>query len=366
MKTVLVLGGYGTFGRRIATSLVRKGISVIIAGRHAKAADQFVDQLKSQFPDAKLDTAIFDMDTDLSLQLTRLKPYVVINTCGPFQMKDYHAAQQCIDHKIHYIDLADGRDFVNGITALNDRAQAAGVTVISGASTVPGLSSAVIEHYRHEFQTIDSLVYGIAPAQKTPRGLATTQAVLSYLGKPLKPAPGNQKVRYGWQDTYRQAYPVIGKRWMANCDIPDIDLLPEHYGIGDIHFSAGMESSALHLSVWLMSWLVRLGLPLNPVKHAQLLLRASHWFDWFGGLDGGMHMLLSGQDTNGEPKTIDWFIIAKQGDGLHIPTIPAVVLAEKLLTGQFKTVGAMPCLGLVSLSEYLAELEDLDITVYER
>jgi uncharacterized membrane protein len=40
--------------------------------------------------------------------------------------------------------LADGRQFVAGISSLDALAAAAGLTVISGASSVPALSSAVI------------------------------------------------------------------------------------------------------------------------------------------------------------------------------------------------------------------------------
>ena len=37
---VLILGGYGNFGKRIAELLTRQGVTVIIAGRdRAKAAD---------------------------------------------------------------------------------------------------------------------------------------------------------------------------------------------------------------------------------------------------------------------------------------------------------------------------------------
>ena len=148
---------------------------------------------------------------------------------------------------------------------------------------------------------MDSLVYGINPGQKAPRGLATTESILTYLGKPLKPW-GNHDKCFGWQDIYRQDYPELGKRWMANCDIPDLDLFTHQYGINNIRFSAGMESSALHLGMWMMSYLVRMGLPLNLSKRAKFLLAFSHVFDVFGTTSGGMHMLIKGMDHEASPK----------------------------------------------------------------
>ncbi len=173
------------------------------------------------------------------------------------------------------------------------------VCVVSGASTVPGLSSAVLEHFRSEFAEIDSLKFGISPGQQAERGLATTQGILSYVGKPLKPFPGHRHTVYGWQDLYRQPYPDIGKRWMANCDIPDLDLLPERYGIKSIQFSAGLELSALHLGLWGLSWLVRAGLPLNLPRFAKPMLAASNWFNGMGSADGGMHVIITGKDRDG-------------------------------------------------------------------
>jgi hypothetical protein len=365
MRKVLVLGGYGNFGKRIAEALVCSTVPVIIAGRNGEKARVLADELRQRYPNSPIESATIDAERDLMLKLqVALLPTVVINTCGPFQDKRYDVAEACIARKIHYIDLADGRAFVTGITSLDAAAKAAGVWVISGASTVPGLSSAVMEHYKSEFASIDSLRFGIAPGQKAERGLATTQGILTYVGKPLKPVAGDTKPRYGWQDMYRQDYPVIGTRWMANCDIPDLDLFPARYGIKRIQFSAGMENPLLHLGIWAMSWAVRWGLPLNLSRYAPFLLKASHWFDRFGSSDGGMHVIIKGTDANGQQHERRWFIMALNGDGPHIPCAPAIILAHKLASGTFPGAGATPCIGMVTLEEYMAELEPFNTKVF--
>ncbi len=360
MHNILILGGYGNFGKRIARALVAKGLGIIIAGRNRQKAECLASALGER---AKV--AIFDVHTALDEQLQRLKPSVVINTCGPFQGADYAVAKACIANKAHYIDLADGRDFVTNISQLDDEAKARNICVISGASTVPGLSSAVLEHYKSDFSKITRLKYGISPGQKAERGLATTKGILSYVGKQLQPFASATKHPHGWQDIYRQDYPGLGKRWMANCDIPDLDLLPQHYGIKKIQFSAGLELSPLHLGLWGLSWIVRLGIPLPLKRLANPMLKISNWFDIFGSADGGMHMIISGKGHAGENLTRTWFIIAKDGYGPHIPTVPAIVLAEKLARGEPLPAGAMACIGLVSLEEYLAELQDFGVEVIE-
>lgn len=361
MNQVLILGGYGNFGSRIATALAKDKISIIIAGRDRQKAEALRSKLQKAAPENNLAIADFDANKELDKQLALLKPRVVINTIGPFQTADYSIAKTCIQQQVHYLDLADARDFVTGITRLDTFAKENGVLVVSGASTVPGLSSAVLDHYKNEFGIIDSLTYGISPGQKAPRGLATTESILTYLGKPLKPWGKQQEKCYGWQDLYRQDYPGLGKRWMANCDIPDLDLFTQKYGINRIRFSAGMENSVLHLGMWLLSYLVRLGLPLHLPRHAKFLLAFSHAFDAFGTSSGGMHMLIKGIDKEGKPREIKWFIIAKDNDGPQIPCVPAILLAKKLLREKPALNGALPCVGLVTLDEYINELAGFSI-----
>jgi len=361
MNKVLILGGYGNFGKRIARMITRQNIPVIIAGRDQQKALSLLDTL----PPSLAEIAVFDVKKNLPEQLQALKPSVVINTCGPFQTSDYSIAKTCIAHSIHYIDLADGRDFVTGITTLDAEAKSHDVTVVSGASTVPGLTSAVIEHYLPQFSEIDSLRFGIAPGQKAERGLATTQAILGYVGKKLKSCAG-YPMRYGWQDLYIQSYPQVGRRLMANCDVPDLDLLPTKYGIKRIKFSAGMENPLVHLGIWVLSWFVRIGIPLNLPNYSAALLKASNWFDFLGSADGGMHVILQAKDKAGKLITKKWFIIALDGDGPYIPTIPAILLAKKIINGQFSTRGAMACVGLVILEEYLQELKHLKVFTFEQ
>ncbi len=360
MRPILILGGYGNFGKRISMSLAAAGYPVVIAGRNKVLADLHLKTLPGQGHGA----AAFDVYRDLKLHLAKLKPSAAINTCGPFQLADYSIAETCIDEAIPYIDLSDGRDFVCGISELDQSAKDAGIPVISGASTVPGLSSAVLKEFGPEFSQITSMKFGISPGQKAERGLATTKGILSYVGKPLRPYSSVKPSVFGWQDLYLQRYPEIGNRWMANCDIPDLDLLPKAYRVDKIQFSAGLELTPLHLGLWMMSWLVRLGIPIDLPRLSGPLLKISNWFNYFGSADGGMHILLDGYDHDGKSRHLGWFIVAKNRDGPQIPTIPAIILAKKIAKGEYPIVGAMPCVGLVSLPEYLEELSAFEVSTH--
>ena len=68
---------------------------------------------------------------------------------------------------------------------------------------------------------------------------------------------------------------------------------------------------------------------------------------------GGLHMIIKGKDREGKPYLRKWYIIVKDGDGPNVPTIPAIILARKLYRHQLNLAGVHPCVGLVTLSEYL-------------
>jgi hypothetical protein len=142
---VLIVGGYGTFGGRIVELLENEPRLVLfIAGRSLERARAYCktrDKAK-----AKLVPTTFDRDGDLSAHLVPLRPHVLVDASGPFQTYGqgrYRVIEACIAHGIHYLDLADGSDFVEGVHAFAPAARGAGVFVLSGVSSFPILTAAI-------------------------------------------------------------------------------------------------------------------------------------------------------------------------------------------------------------------------------
>lgn len=359
---VLIIGGYGNFGSYIARSLAADpAIRLIVAGRSRAKADAFAAKLGHGAKGHAL-----DLDHDIAAGIADARPDLIIHTTGPFQAQDYRVAKAAIAAGAHYCDLADARAFVTGIGTLDERARMADTAVIAGASSVPCLTAAVIDRYRPDFARLTAIRYGISAAQQTNRGLATTSAVLSYVGKRFmalkhgRPAPV-----IGWQDLHGIRYPELGLRLFGDCDIPDLDLFPARYpGLATLRFAAGHELKSLHLGTWALSWLVRWGLISNLADHAERLLKLAFLFDPLGSARSGFHMILSGEDYDSRPLERRFFLIARSGHGPYIPCMPAIILARSIAAGKPPSSGARPCLDLIELDEYLAALAGLDITAY--
>lgn len=237
--------------------------------------------------------------------------------------------------------------------------------MVSGASSVPCLTAAVIDAYLPDFADLEAVDYGITAAQHTNRGLATTSAVLSYVGKPMTMLRnGAMKTVHGWEDSHAERYPGLGWRLFGNCDIPDLVLFPQRYPtLKSMRFAAGHELKLLHVGTRILGALVRLGLIGSLSDHAEGLLRLAFLFDRFGSGRSGFHMILSGTDHNGKPKRRRFMLIARSGHGPYIPCMPAILLARRLAKGEVPQRGASPCVDLIDLDSYLTALEDLDISI---
>lgn len=137
--------------------------------------------------DHRIGKARLDISSpQLAGQLRQLSPDAVIHCAGPFQGQDYRVALASLAAGAHYIDLADGRAFVaNFAGAIDPIARKAGRLAVTGASTLPALSSAVIDTLIGRFASLEEIQLSIAPAQRAPRGAATVKAVFSYVGKPF-------------------------------------------------------------------------------------------------------------------------------------------------------------------------------------
>lgn len=361
MHTVLVLGGYGNFGAYISRALAQDdNLRLLIAGRDEKKARRFAAEIG--LPERQ--GIALDADvTSLARQLGAMAVNTVIHTAGPFQQQDYRVAQACIDAGCHYLDLADGRDFVAGIGKLDAAAHLAGVLVASGASSVPALSSAAVDYFLPEFSRLDSIRHAIVSGAKTP-GLATLRAVLGYCGKPfMRLEKGLWKGVFGWQDLHRRRYPApIGKRWLGNCDVPDLAVFAQRYpNVTTVTFHAGLGVPMAHLATWFFSWLVRWGIVNNMAEWAKSLHWISRRLEVLGPQDSAMHVELSGIDHQGRPLTRVWHILAGLHHGPHIPCGAAIALVRKLASGSVTERGAMPCVGLLTLDEYMGALVGLDI-----
>lgn len=355
MMRTLVLGGYGNFGARICRALAADaGIELLVAGRDARRATAFAESLGGGARGIRIDVQA----PDLADTLRQLGVALAIHTAGPFQNQGYGVPQAVAAAGAHYIDLADGRRFVCDFPGALDTAfRNAGRTGISGASTVPALSSAVVDHLAAGWQGIHGIDICIAPAQGAPRGEATLAGVLAYCGEPIRVWHGGRWTEQpGWAHPTKVAFARMKPRRGALCDIPDLELFPaRHAGVQSVMFRAALEVGLAQQAFAFLAFLRRVGVLPAPQKLAPLLHSAGRVFDALGTALGGMVVRVEGADASGRTARRAWHIAADDNHGPEIPCMAAILLARRLARGDALPAGAHACAGLLTLEEFEPE-----------
>jgi NAD(P)-dependent dehydrogenase (short-subunit alcohol dehydrogenase family) len=356
---VVVIGGYGNFGARVCRGLAGAGLEVIAAGRNPDEGERVFGDLPMKH--VRLDHAAPEFPSDLK----RLSPDLVIHCAGPFQSQNYRVARAALAAGSHYFDLADGRQFVSRFAqTLQSAARAADRLAVSGASSVPALSSAVITSLRSRLPVIEEIQIAIAPGQRAPRGRATLAAVFSYAGRPFKwVSDGAWRDAWGWQEMKRVRFYGLGPRWAAACDVPDLELLPRIYpGVRTVEFRAALELGVQQSALWLAASLRRHGVQVPLERWAGVLGWIASRMNVFGGTLGGMLVSVLGRRADGSRARAEWHLTADALHGPEIPCMPAVLLARKLAAGGVAQRGAFACTGFLSLPEFEREFARWRIT----
>ena len=354
---VLILGGYGTFGGRLARLLADEArLTLIIAGRSREQAEAFCAALSSQ---ARTVAAAFDRDGDPDAQLAALAPDIVVDASGPFQAygDPYRLVRAAIMRGICYLDLADGSDFVSGIAKFDTAAKARGVFVISGVSSFPVLTAAVVRRLAFGMTRIDSISGGIAPSPYAGVGLNVIRAIAGYAGKPVTLVrDGRETVGYGLTESRRYTIAPPGRLPLGSIrfslvDVPDLRVLPELWpGLRENWMGAGPVPEILHRALNICASAVRWKLFPSLLPLAGLMHRAINIVRW-GEHRGGMFVEVAGE-TDGARVVRAWHMVAEGDDGPFIPSMACEAIIRRCLDGRLPTPGARAATGDLELADY--------------
>lgn len=358
---ILLVGGYGTFGGRIVELIEdQPRLTLLIAGRSMEKATTYCRSRGS--PKATLVPALFDRDGDLTAQLEALKPDVLIDASGPFQAYGadrYRLIEACVAHRVNYLDLADGSAFVAGVAEFDAAAKANGVWMLTGVSSFPVLTAAVVRRLSPDMAHIDTIHGGIAPSPYAGVGENVIRAIASYAGQsvPLK-KDGALTTGHPFTEHMRFTIAPAGRLPLNNTlfslvDVPDLVALQELWPEArTIWMGAGPIPEILHRALAAFAWLVRLRVLSSISFLAPLMHVAMNHLRW-GEHRGGMFVAVEGRATDGTPLERSWHLLAEGSDGPLIPSMAVEAIVRRLLEGHVPAAGAR------------AAVRDLELDAYE-
>ncbi len=364
---VLILGGYGVFGGRLARLLIEGGFDVLVAGRSDAKARAFTTE------HGGMPITLFRKDATVE-RLSELGPAVVIDAAGPFQAyaegaDPYALPRAALAAGAHYMDLSDDADFAVGIAALDAEAKATGRVALSGVSSVPTISGAAAAELIASDPPLTDVALiesAIVPGNQAPRGASLMRAILSQSGRPLRLWRGGRwTTAPGWSDPARIEIEGLDPRRASLIGAPDLTLFPTRFGARSVLFRAGLEAQALHWGLWFASLFARVGLAKSLTPAATLFARIADLFRRAGTDRGGMLVRVEGRDAAGRPYSRRWSLVAEAGDGPFIPALPAALLAPKLIADGLPS-GTQAGLDPLTLSEVEAGLSRLRVTTQRK
>ena len=162
---ILLIGASGVFGSRLAERIaLEPNMALTLAGRRRAPLDALA---------AKIGGGAVRMLDRSRVEPRDLAGYdLIIDAAGPFQASTTTLVKAAIAARVDYIDLADGREWIASFPKFDLAARTAGVSLVTGASSIPALSHAVLDQLVAGWLEIETIWIGIFPGNRAPRGLS--------------------------------------------------------------------------------------------------------------------------------------------------------------------------------------------------
>jgi hypothetical protein len=345
--TVVVYGGHGFFGRLVVEDLLANtDARIVIAGRRAR---QSPISTRDRF-------ASSDLNDAASVRAVLVGASVLVNCAGPYQSQPLILIHEAIAAGVHYMDLAEDREFVCAAHECDEAARRAGVAVMSGLSVVPGLTALLVQMLRDRFDRVISIRTFVAPGTRGSRGPATVRSLLGGAGRPLRVLRESREHNArGWSEPeWIEFPPPVGWRLQylaietAGLDAPSRDFEAQR-----VEFKAGSEFPWLNRSLAVVARLRALtGFP--PLARLADAMRIFlKLLGRFGTDAGGVLVEIAG--TKKSEMLTEQVALIAENHGERIPSLPAAIAVAALLRGELTARGAVPLSTWISRARLFEE-----------
>jgi len=155
---VLVLGGTGRIGKPTSERVAKLAAvtRVTVAGRNRSEGARVASQIGSKATSAPVD--LFDHDRLVSLASQN---DLVVNTAGPDYKVADRVVRAAVDAGVHCIDISADPRATERILALDEKARASGLTIITGIGHSPGISNLMMMHAARQLDEVEEVHFDV-------------------------------------------------------------------------------------------------------------------------------------------------------------------------------------------------------------
>jgi len=312
--TILVLGANGTLGLRITTLLEQliPDVTLITASRSLSTRHQHEHRSVDIADPSTYNKAFHGV-------------HYIIHAAGPFSHDPTPLVSYCLDHKIHYLDIAEDPAFLNQIFKVASQYPSPQSYVIPGCSTVPGLVAVLSQRLQQQNKTerIKEIQVFLNMGSKNPVSFGLIFSLLRPLGTRLP----NGEICFKKRHALRHNKKII--RYYGPYPAPFSEGITIGKQSFPLKFYVGFDRRAITYCLSLLSpFLAKLS-DQNLQRLCRIVLAVSPVTRLFGTLEGRLRI----QAMNKDQQIIDHIEVIADKDGLNIPASQVVWAVKKLLTG---------------------------------
>lgn len=154
---VVILGGAGWNGSKAARVVVEDGLfsEVVIADARVEEVEKLAAELDS--PRVKVLAKHIDASDKESVVEILRGADVALSFIGPFYKYGVAITGAAIEAKVNYVDICDDYEITDEVLKMDKAAKDAGVTVITGIGTSPGVTQLVAKVGADKLDEVDSI-----------------------------------------------------------------------------------------------------------------------------------------------------------------------------------------------------------------
>jgi len=238
-ENILIVGGYGEVGGKIAKLLLRSYPNrVWIAGRNIEKAKQFCARCNH------LATPI-QMDVSKTVYPQQLEGVALVIMC--LEQQDTAFAQLCLKEGIMYIDITASYAFLKKLEDLHPVAVQHHSTIVYSVGMAPGLTNLMAMLAAQKLTTVDQLHISILLGAGDTHGTAAVLWILDQLNKPYRIMYQHKKQTVTNFTNRRVVhFKGVGKRSLYQFNFSDQHTLTKHFSTSQIVTRMGFDVEALN------------------------------------------------------------------------------------------------------------------------
>ncbi len=169
---LLIYGAYGYSGSLIAQQAVQRGLRPVLAGRDLGRLNQLAKELGGD--GGALPIRAYDLTDPAAIDNALQGIQAVLHCAGPFIHTWEAMAEACLRSGAHYLDITGEVAVFEGLAALNDRAVAAGVTLLPGVGFDVVPSDCLAVHLKSRLPSAARLNLALRNLSRASQGTART------------------------------------------------------------------------------------------------------------------------------------------------------------------------------------------------